>query len=111
MEEVEAMVTLKILLQIPIHNHHPINSGKGHFKGKGRGKGNRRSSFDPPGKPPGWSKLCFWCRNFTTFEQANHPLRDCPHYREVRKSWWEHHNATTDPNSSSTTTPTPEGNQ
>ena len=88
----------------------PNNSGKGHFKGKGRGKGNKRSSFDPPGKPPGWSKLCFWCRNFTTFEQANHPLRECPHYREVRKSWWEHHKATTDPNSSSTESTT-EGNQ
>ena len=89
----------------------PNNSSKGHFKGKGRGKGTRRSSYDPPGKPANWSKLCFWCRNFTTFEQANHPLKDCPHYKEVRKNWWEHHNATTGPNSSSTTTPTPEGNQ
>ena len=89
----------------------PNNSGKGNFKGKGRGKGNKRSSYDPPGKPPGWSKLCFWCRNFTTFEQANHPLRECPHYLEVRKNWWAHHKVTNDPNSSSTDTHTTEGNQ
>ena len=89
----------------------PNNSGKSNFKGKGRGKGNKRSSYDPPGKPPGWSKLCFWCRNFTTFEQANHPLRECPHYLEVRKNWWARHQATTDSNSSSTDTHTTEGNQ
>ena len=86
------------------------NSGKNHFKGKGRGKGNKRSSYDPPGKPVGWSKLCFFCRDFTTFEQANHPLKDCPHYRGVRKSWWEQHNAATSNTSSSPTSPTTEGN-
>ena len=89
----------------------PNNSGKTNFKGKGRGKGTKRSSYDPPGKPAGWSKLCFWCRNFTTFEQANHPLKDCPHYNEVRKNWWAQHNATNDPNSSPTVTSTTEGNQ
>ena len=89
----------------------PNNSGKTNFKGKGRGKGARRSSFDPPGKPPGWSKLCCWCRNFTTFEQANHPLKECPHYNEVRKNWWAHQNATNNSNSSPTVTSTTEGNQ
>ena len=88
----------------------PNNSNKTNFKGKGRGKGSRRSSFDPPGKPPGWSKLCFWCRNFTTFELANHPLKECPHYNEVRKNWWAHHNATNNANSSPTDTNTTEGN-
>ena len=86
------------------------NSGKSNFKAKGRGKGSRRSSFDPPGKPTGWSKLCFWCRNFTTFEQANHPLRECPHYTEVRKNWWANQNAAPDSNSP-TVTSTTEGNQ
>ena len=89
----------------------PNTSGKTNFKGKGRGKGTKRSSYDPPGKPAGWSKLCFWCRNFTTFEQANHPLKDCPHYNGVRKNWWAQHNATNDPNSSPTVTSTTEGNQ
>ena len=62
----------------------PNNSGKSNFKGKGRGKGTRKSSYDPPGKPAGGSKLCFWCRNFTTFEQANHPLKDCPHGQRLK---------------------------
>ena len=89
----------------------PNNSGKTNFKGKGRGKGFKKTSYDPPGKPPGWSKLCFWCRNFTTFELANHAVKDCPHYAEVRKNWWAHHNANSDPNSSPTVTSTTEGNQ
>ena len=88
----------------------PNNNNKPNFKGKGRGKGTKRSSFDPPGKPPGWSKLCFWCRNFTTFELANHPVKDCPHYNEVRKSWWAQHNAQQDTNPSPNTNTT-EGNQ
>ena len=88
----------------------PNNSSKNNVKGKGRGKSNRRSSYDPPGKPAGWSRLRFWCRDFTTFEQANRPLKDCPHYREVRKGWWEHHNAATPNSSSSPTSPTMEGN-
>ena len=89
----------------------PNNSGKSNFKAKGRGKGTRRSSFDPPGKPLGWSKLCYWCRNFTTFEQANHPLKECPHYAEVRKSWWAHQHETNNSNSSPTDPANTEGNQ
>ena len=87
----------------------PNNNNKPNFKGKGRGKGSKRSSFDPPGKPAGWSKLCFWCRNFTTFELDNHSVKDCPHYNEVRKNWWAQHNARMNTNPSPDTTTT-EGN-
>ena len=31
---------------------------------------------DPPGKPEGWARLCYWCRDHVPFEKANHLVKD-----------------------------------
>ena len=49
----------------------------------------RRQTPTPPGKPEGWNRLCFWCRDFASFDDANHPIKQCPYYKEVRKDWWQ----------------------
>ena len=67
----------------------------------------------PPGKPEGWNRLCFWCRDFATFDEANHPIKQCPYYKEVRKEWWQHQQQTFPTQSSSNTSQhsSPKGNQ
>ena len=63
----------------------------GYFKGRGRGyqRGNCQPMPDPPGKPQGYNRLCFWCRDFVAFEEADHKMRDCPFYEKGKKEWWE----------------------
>ncbi|MCG8623426.1 MAG: hypothetical protein MJE68_15715, partial [Proteobacteria bacterium] len=57
-------------------------------RGYGRGNGGRKPMPDPPGKPKGWSRLCYWCRDFVPPEEANHPIRECPFYTQGREEWW-----------------------
>ena len=57
----------------------------GYFRGRGRGF---QYMPDPPGKPQGWNRLCYWCRDFVSFGDADHKLRDCPLYEKVKKDWW-----------------------
>ena len=70
-------------------NQNYSSGGRG-FRGRRRGRGyapGRRQATTPPGKSEGWTRLCFWCRDFATFDEANHPIKDCPYFREVRKEW------------------------
>ena len=78
------------------------NWGRGRG-GRGRGGGPRKSIPDPPGRPKGWSRLCYWCREFVPFEQANHLIRDCPFYKQGKEDWWSMqpgHTSTPNPNPS-----------
>ena len=87
--------------------------GRG-YRGRGRGYApGRRQTPTPPGKPEGWNRLCFWCRDFATFDDANHPIKNCPYYREVRKEWWHHQQQTspTQPNAPTSQNQNPEENQ
>ena len=101
--------------QYPNQNQN-YNSGGSGYRGRGRGRGygpGRRQATTPPGKPEGWNRLCFWCRDFATFDDANHPIKECPYYREVRKEWWQHQQQTSPPQPANPTSqnPNPEGNQ
>ena len=61
-------------------NQNYSSGGRG-FRGRVRGRGyasGRRQATTPPGKPEDWTRLCFWCRDFATFDEANHPIKDCP---------------------------------
>ena len=62
------------------------SSNQGSRERHGR-RGNKQMS-NPPGKPKGWSRLCYWCRNFVPFEKANHRVRDCPFYQQGKQEWW-----------------------
>ena len=79
-------------------NSSPQNSGQYQNQNSGgRGRGyrpGRRQTPTSPGKPEGWNRLCFWCRDFATFDDANHPIKQCPYYKEVRKDWWQHQQQT-----------------
>ena len=99
--------------QYPNQNYN--SAGRG-YRGRGRGRGftpGRRQTPTPPGKPEGWNRLCFWCRDFATFDEAHHPIKQCPYYKEVRKEWWQHQQQTSPSQSSSNTSQhsSPEGNQ
>ena len=92
------------------------NTGGRGYRGRGRGRGygpGRRQTPTPLGKPEGWNRLCFWCRDFASFDDANHPIKQCPYYKEVRKDWWQHQQQTSPPQPTSTASqnPSPEGNQ
>ena len=90
------------------------NSGGRGYRGRGRGRGygpGRRQTPIPPGNPKGWNRLCFWCRDFATFDDANHPIKQCPYYKEIRKDWWQHQQQTSQPNAPASQNPCPEGNQ
>ena len=101
--------------QYPNHNQNYNSNGRG-YRGRERGKGygpGRRQATSPPGKPEGWNGLCFWCRDFATFDDANHPIKECPYHEEVRKEWWQHQQQTSpskpaDPTSQNATA---QGNQ
>ena len=57
------------------------NTGGRGYRGRGRGRGygpGRRQTPTPPGKPEGWNRLYFWCRDFASFDDANHPIKQCP---------------------------------
>ena len=74
--------------QYPNQNQNYNSSGRG-YRGRGRGRGygpGRRQGTNPPGKPEGWNRLCFWCRDFATFDDANHPIKECPYYKEDRRN-------------------------
>ena len=76
------------------------NSGGRGYRGRGRGRGygpGRRQIPTPPGKPEDWNRLCLWCRYFASFDDANHPIKQCPYYKEVRKDWWQHQQQTSSP--------------
>ena len=77
------------------------HSGRGRGYG-GRG-GFRRQVRHPPGKPEGWSRLCYWCKDYVSFEEANHMLRDCPFYQTTKDGFWTSQNGYT-------STPVPESN-
>lgn len=101
-------------------------------RGRGRGGQGRGRGFNPqnpqqqqaqafgsstvPGKPPGWERLCYWCRDFMPLHQANHPIRLCPWYQQGRKDWWnkqqqgQQQQATSQPNTNSTSQSTFQGN-
>ena len=86
------------------------------YRGRGRLRGywpGRRQAPIPPGKPEGWNRLYFWCRDFATFGDANHPIKECPCYKEVRKERWQHQQQTSpsQPANPVSQNPTPEGNQ
>ena len=74
-------------------------NGKGYYnpnysqnRGRGRGgyrwRGGYRQAQDPPGKPQGWIRLCYWCRDYVPFEEANHRIVDCPFYKQCHTDWW-----------------------
>ena len=44
---------------------------------------------------------------FATFDDANHPAKECPYYREVRKEWWQHQQQTSPPQSANPTSQKP----
>ena len=71
------------------------HSGRGRGRGYGVRGGFRRQVRDPPGKPEGWSRLCYWCRDYVPFEEANHMLRDCPFYQSTKDSFWTSQNGYT----------------
>ena len=101
--------------QYPNQNQNYNSNGRG-YRGRGRGKGygpGRRQATTLPGKPEGWNRLCFWCRDFATFDDANHPIKECPYYKEVRKEWWQHQQQTSpsQPANPTSQNPTSEGNQ
>ena len=101
--------------QYPNQNQNYNSSGRG-YRGRGRGRAygpGRRQTTTPPGKPEGWNRLCFWCRDFATFDDANHPIKECPYYKEVRKEWWQHQQQTSpsQPANPTSQNPTSEGNQ
>ena len=101
--------------QYPNQNQNYNSSGRG-YRGRGRGRSygpGRRQATTPPGKPEGWNRLCFWCRDFATFDDANHPIKECPYYKEVRKEWWQHQQQTSpsQPANPTSQNPTSEGNQ
>ena len=100
--------------QYPNQNYN--SNGRGYRGRGGRGRGytpGRRPVPTPPGKPEGWNRLCFWCRDFATFDEANHPIKQCPYYKEVRKEWWQHQQQTSPstPSSNTSQNSSPEGNQ
>ena len=70
-------------------------SGRGRGRGYGGKGGFKRQVRDPPGKPEGWSRLCYWCRDYVPFEEANHMLRDCPFYQSTKDSFWTSQNGYT----------------
>ena len=97
--------------QYPNQNYNSVGRG---YRGRGRGfTPGRRQTPTPPGKPEGWNRLCFWCRDFATFDEANHPIKQCPYYKEVRKEWWQHQQQPSPSQSSSNISQhsSPEGNQ
>ena len=79
------------------------HSGRGRGRGYGGRGGFRKQVRDPPGKPEGWSRLCYWCRDYVPFEEANHMLRDCPFYQTTKDGFWTSQNG-------NTSTPVPESN-
>ena len=96
-------------------NQNYNSSGRG-YRGRGRGRGygpGRRQATTPPGKPEGWNRLCSWCRDFATFDDANHPIKECPYYKEVRKEWWQYQQQTSpsQPANPTSQNPTSEDNQ
>ena len=90
------------------------NSGGTGYRGRGGGyRPGRRQTPTPPGKPEGWNRFCFWCRDFATFDDANHPIKQCPYYKEVRKDWWQHQQQASppQPTAPASQNPSPERNQ
>ena len=109
MEEVEVMVTSQPQQnqnsspqnsgQYPNQNQNYNSGGRG-YRGRGRGRSygpGRRQTPTPPGKPEGSNRLCFWCRDFATFDDANHAIKQCHYYKEVRKDWLQHQQQTSPP--------------
>ena len=47
-----------------------------------------RQMVDPPGKPEGWARLCYWCRDHVPFEKANHIVKDCPFFQQEKLDFW-----------------------
>ena len=94
-----------------LNQNQNCNSGsRGGGRGRGYGPG-RRQATTLPGKPEGWNRLCFWCRDFVTFDDANHPIKECPYYREVKKEWRQHQQQISPPQPANPTSqnPNPEG--
>ena len=86
--------------QYPNQNNNYDSSGRG-YRGRGRGRGYG------PGRRQATS------RDFATFDDANHPIKECPYYKEVRKEWWQHQQQTSpsQPANPTSQNPTSEGNQ
>ena len=101
--------------QYPNQNQNYNSGGRG-YTGRGRGRGygpGRRQAPTPSVKPEDWYRLCFWCGDFATFDDANHPIKECPYYTEVRKDWWQNQQQTSpsQPANPISQNPTPQGNQ
>ena len=61
-----------------------LNCSSNKNRNRGFGRRGTRQMVDPPGKPEGWARLCYWCRDHVPFEKANHLVKDCPFFQQEK---------------------------
>ena len=65
-----------------------LNCSSNKNRNRGFGRRGTRQMVDPPGKPEGWARLCYWCRDHVPFEKANHLVKDCPFFQQDKLDFW-----------------------
>ncbi len=66
--------------------------GRGGRGGQSRGRGYPNQQYQQSGRTQNSQdsseRLCYWCKGNVPADQANHLIRDCPHYTSGRAEWW-----------------------